>query len=91
MSAGATISLDEEGRVFGKGSCNQYSGAYALTAEGFKADKFVTTQLACVDNAMMDQERRLLDALQAADRFDIAEDGSLILYARDEEAIRARR
>jgi hypothetical protein len=33
----------------------------------------------------------VLEALASADRFDIAENGELVLYAGGEEALRARR
>ncbi|MEQ1930303.1 MAG: META domain-containing protein [Parvularculaceae bacterium] len=86
-----TIGFDHKGAVYGDASCNRYSGRYGVTAEGLAINDTAATEMACADAALMDQEQRLLGLLQSADRFDIADDGSLVLYARDEEAIRARR
>jgi heat shock protein HslJ len=87
----ATIGFNEQGLVFGNASCNRYSGGYELTGEGLRLTNLIATEMACLDEALMAQERNLLDQVMAADRFDFGEDGALVLYARDKEAIRARR
>lgn len=86
-----SIGFDDQGLVYGNSSCNRYSGKYALTPERLALGPLAVTEMACADTALMAQERRFLDQLQAADRFDIGADGSLLLYAGDREALRAYR
>lgn len=86
----ASIGFDSE-KVFGNTGCNRYSGSYELTPERLTIGPVVATERACIDDALMAVERKLLGQLPGLDRFDIAEDGSLVLYAADREAIRARR
>jgi heat shock protein HslJ/membrane-bound inhibitor of C-type lysozyme len=86
----ASIGFDSE-KVFGNTGCNRYSGSFELTPERLTIGPVVATERACIDDALLAAERKLLDQLPQLDRFDIAEDGSLVLYAADREAIRARR
>ena len=86
----ATLTFDGEGHVYGKGSCNRYTGGYKLTGEGLSTGPLASTMMACVDE-LMEQERRFLELLAQVQGFAIAEDGALSLRAADGRAIVARR
>lgn len=86
-----TLAFDPEGRVSGGASCNRYSASYAVSAEGLTIGEAVATEMACADAAAMAQEQRFLSLLIDTQRFEIAEDGGLVLYVRDEPTITARR
>jgi heat shock protein HslJ/uncharacterized lipoprotein YbaY len=77
-------------RIAGKSACNRYMGGYTLWGEGFGFSELGGTMMACPD-ARMALERRWLDTLATVSRFDIAEDGALVLYAGDTEAARLTR
>jgi heat shock protein HslJ len=87
----ATLNFSEAGRVSGRGSCNSYSGEFTLTATGIAMSKNVTaTMMACVP-ALMEQERRFFDALSAAQSFEIASDGALVLRGPGGKSITVRK
>ncbi|WP_297770628.1 META domain-containing protein [uncultured Roseovarius sp.] len=66
------------GRVAGSTGCNRLVGDYTLTGEGLQFGAMGSTMMACPE-PLMEQERRMIDALEQVVRFDIAEDGALLL------------
>lgn len=86
----ATINF-EDGRVFGAGSCNRFMGSYTATG-GFniKLGQMASTMMACPEPAMQ-QEGKLLGALQAVTSFSIGADGVLTLSTADGQTVKARR
>jgi heat shock protein HslJ len=90
--AGSQVTLDfaPDSRVSGQASCNRFTSAYTLSGEGLAISKVAGTRMMC-DTALMDQERRFLDALGAVQNFSIAADGALLLNAGDRPTIKARR
>lgn len=85
------IAFDDGGRAGGAGSCNRYSAGYTLSGEGLNFGPVTSTLMAC-DQPLMDQEQRLHDALARVGRFDIGDDGALLLLAGDDKvAVRAVR
>lgn len=87
-----TLNFITPGRMAGGTGCNRLVGGYTLTGEGLQFGAMGSTMMACPD-LLMEQERRMLDALEQVTRFDIAEDGALHLIggASDGVLIEARR
>jgi heat shock protein HslJ len=92
LIAGSTVTLDfaPDGRLSGQASCNRFTSAYALSGEGLAISNVAGTRMMC-DAALMDQERRFLDAFGGVQNFSIAADGALLLKAGDGRAIKAQR
>jgi heat shock protein HslJ len=92
LVAGSKVTLDfaQDGRVSGHASCNNFTGTYALSGEGLAISRVAGTRMTC-DAALMDQERRFLDALGAAQNFSIAADGALLLRTGDGRIVKAQR
>jgi len=65
-------------RVAGSTGCNRMVGGFNLTGEGIHFGAMSSTMMAC-PAPLMEQERRMLDALEQVTRFDIADDGALYL------------
>ena len=86
----ATVTFSEDGTLGGRGSCNSYGGSYALTGEGLTVSQLHSTLMACAQ-PLMAQERRLFEVLQQAYRFEISDDGALILHGGDGRTLTARR
>lgn len=87
-----TMLFGEDGSLTGNAGCNRYRATYEIAGDGRLAiGRALATSMACADPALTTQERRLLGLLERGDRFDLAEDGSLRLYARDAVVIAARR
>lgn len=83
-----TINFLEEGRIAGRGSCNNYMGSYQLSGEGLSVGQTASTMMACAPS-LMQQERRFLEVLGAVQRFDINQTGALILKTADGRTLRA--
>jgi len=65
----ATLTFPEAGKTAGKGSCNRFFGPAEITGSAIKLGPLGTTRMACPE-AVMNQEKKYLDALQAAERFE---------------------
>lgn len=85
----ATINFGADGRVFGRATCNNYTGQYKLTGEGLTVSNTAATMMACPP-ALMQQEARFLEVLRDVRRFDLSADGALILQADGRRTIKAR-
>jgi len=66
------------GRLAGSSGCNRVVGGFTLTGEGMQFGAMGSTMMACQE-PLMEQERRMLDALEQVTRFDVTEDGALLL------------
>ena len=77
------------GRVMGQ-VCNRFSGSFALTTEGITFGPVVASKMACAA-PLMQTEQALFAALSHTTRFDIADDGALVLLADDIPLLTARR
>ena len=85
-----TLTFGADGRLTGTASCNKYSATYALTGEGLTIGKAAATRKACPP-ALMTQEQAVMSLLEAVERFEIAEDSSLVPHAAAGRTLRARR
>jgi heat shock protein HslJ len=85
-----TLAFGSDGRVSGKSSCNSYTGQYALSGEGMTVSELTSTLMAC-DDPRMEQEKKFLDVVRHASRFEIGADGALILHTADGRKLTARR
>jgi len=79
----STISFENSLRVAGNAGCNRYFGSYTLAGPELEFGSLGSTMMACPE-AVMDQERRFLRALEQTRvlRLDAATD---LLYFSDAE------
>lgn len=75
----ATLVFPELGKVAGKASCNRFFGTVHIQGEQIKFGSLGSTRMACPE-AVMNQEKRYLDALQKAERVEW-KDPYLLIYA----------
>lgn len=66
-----TITLGEDGRAYGNGGCNHWFAPYTLDGEKLSFGKIGSTRKMCAP-ALMEQEKRFLQALQTVERWDIS-------------------
>ena len=66
----STMEFTEEHRVAGRGGCNPYSGNVQIDGPKLKIEQVISTKMACAP-ALMDQETRFLQALEAARTFEL--------------------
>jgi heat shock protein HslJ len=84
-----TMTFDDQGRLSGFTSCNQYSTAYEFN-ERLDIASAITTQKVC-PVAIMNQEKLFLSILTDVESLDISINGALILKTADGRTITARR
>jgi putative lipoprotein len=77
-------------RVAGQASCNSYQGTWSLEDGQLSIGDVAVTMMACPD-AIMNQERRFLDAIAAADGMRFDETGALFLTSDGDDLLRAYR
>jgi heat shock protein HslJ len=65
----ATLEFPEAGKASGRASCNRFFGAVEISGSSIRFGPLAATKMSC-GSAADAQERRYLDALQAAERFD---------------------
>ena len=75
-----TLTLPEAGKVAGNGSCNRFFGAAEIHGDAIKLGPLGSTRMACPE-AVMNQETKYLEALQAAERFEW-KDPYLLIYCK---------
>lgn len=85
-----TLAFDPDGRVHGNGSCNRFFGSFVLTGEGLTISETGASMMMC-DKPLMDQERSLLKALEAVQRFEVAQAGQLRLLDKDGQGLMSLR
>lgn len=83
-----TLQFDGEGRVSGRGACNSWFAGYELTPERLSVDQPGATLMACADEQEA-LDKRLFELLDETRRFELDQDGRLLLIAGDTR-IRAR-
>jgi heat shock protein HslJ len=92
LVSGSEVSLafGDDGMIAGNASCNRYFGKFTLTGESLTISSSGATRMMC-DAHLMEQENHLLKILEATTRFEIGQDGSLILHAKDGATLAASR
>lgn len=65
----ATLSFPEAGKAVGNGSCNRFFGPAEVTGDAIKLGPLASSRKACPE-AVMNQETKYMQALQAAERFE---------------------
>ena len=76
----ATLEFPSQGKVAGRGTCNRFFGSVQITAGAMAFGPLGATRMACPD-AVMNQESRYLQALEAAERYRI-DGGTLYVYVK---------
>ena len=86
----ATLTFPEAGKTAGNGSCNRFFGPAEITGSAIKLGPLGLTRMAC-PTAVMNQEAKYVDALQAAERFEWKEPYLLIYCKGFEKPLRFTR
>jgi heat shock protein HslJ len=84
----ATLEFPEAGKVSGKASCNRFFGTVEVTGQSIKFGPLAATKMACIDDAANAQEKKYLEALQGAERFELDGPALRIYSAGIEQPLR---
>jgi putative lipoprotein len=69
-NAQSTVEFTTDNRVSGRAGCNRYTGGVTIDGKKLKVGQVAATKMACVP-ALMDQEARFLQALEAARSYEL--------------------
>ncbi|WP_425313076.1 META domain-containing protein [Pseudomonas putida] len=86
----ASLLFMPNGRLAGNASCNRLMASYTQDGDGLLIGDAGATMMACPE-ALMNQERSLLDLLSMVERYSIDDTDALVLTTSDDETITARR
>lgn len=81
------LSFDSAQEMGGTGGCNSFGAGYTVEDGRLVLGELVTTLIACDDQAVMDQELRFYEALQAAGEYELSEEELTIWYDNGESAM----
>lgn len=78
-NSNVTLDFLENGEIGGNASCNNYFGSYTIGANGsLQLGNIGITEMACVEDGLMQQETDFVDALSNVERFTL-DGGTLVL------------
>lgn len=86
----ATLRFLPDGRLAGSASCNRILGSYESEGQQLTIKQVGATMIACPE-ALMNQERKLLDLLPRVQSYAIDHNGALMLKTAQGKTILARR
>ncbi|MBW7930794.1 MAG: serine hydrolase [Gammaproteobacteria bacterium] len=86
-----SLHFSADGRLSGSASCNRFIGRYEARDGTLHIDGQLGSTMMMCPEALMNQERRLLDLLPRLDRYRIDDTGALVLGTPDGDAVKARR
>jgi heat shock protein HslJ len=86
-----TMEFGSDGRVSGNASCNRFSAEFKIDGAKLTFGKAISTMMACIEPGAQETEQRFLTTLNEVERGEIASDGSLVLHAKNDGRILARR
>jgi len=89
-AAATEFAILPDGRVAGTAGCNRFTGAGAFAGGVARIGPLAATRMACAPD-VMEQERRLLDALAQAARYETRADVLALSDAAGVELMRLRR
>jgi heat shock protein HslJ len=79
-SAAPFINFDKtKGSAGGNTGCNVFGGSFSVTGDKIAISEIISTMRACIEDDRMDTERKFLDGLRKANRFEIRSN-ELYLY-----------
>lgn len=89
-NSSASLQFMPDGSLAGNASCNRVISSYAFDGDELSIGKAGATMMACPE-ALMNQERSLLDQLSKINGYSVDDTGTLTLSTSDGETITARR
>ena len=86
----ASLQFLADGRLAGSGTCNRIMGSYKMSGKKLSLGNLGSTMMMCPE-ALMNQERKLLNLLPTVTGFHVDKTGALVLTTANKKTIVARR
>ena len=74
-----TIAFDDQGSVTGTGGCNTFNGEVTIDGSDLSFGPLASTQMACAEEGVADQEAAFFTALQEVTSYTVDNEGRLVL------------
>jgi len=84
----STLTFQRDDRVIGRGGCNRYFGRLVLSQSTLSISAVGDTKMLCTPAAVMEQEQRFFDALQASAGWQRAGDTLVLVDLTRRERLR---
>ena len=86
---GSTITLrfEQNGQATGSGGCNSYGASYQVQGSNLAISQVISTEMACLQQGVMEQEQRYFQALQSTGSFVLGSDQLVISYNNGQGAL----
>jgi heat shock protein HslJ len=82
-----TLEFGEKSQVGGSAGCNTFGGEYTIQGEMIDFTNITSTLMACVNEAVTQQEGEYLQALEMSGRYEVAGDRLTIWYDDEQGAL----
>lgn len=82
-----TLELGMDNRVRGVAGCNQYSGSMMLNGDRLTFSEIAQTEMACLDDALMQQEQTFLNALLTVTQYALVEGNLIMTYDENQQLV----
>jgi heat shock protein HslJ len=77
-----------EGQVSGSAGCNHYFGGYQVSGSSLTVSQIGYTEMYCMyPEGVMEQESEFLRALQAAESYEVQDNGILVINCGDSQLV----
>jgi heat shock protein HslJ len=86
-SSTVTLEFDTADQATGSGGCNTYGGNYTVQGDSISFGKIISTERACVEEGVTEQEQQYFAALQTAESFSQTAERLTILYDGGQNAL----
>jgi heat shock protein HslJ len=86
-----TVTFVSDGSLHGSTGCNTFSGTYTLFGTSISIGPLATTRAACTSDALTQQERGILAALETATMVVVEGNSAKLLDASDRQALTLQR
>ncbi len=87
VSGTITLQFTDETTVSGSGGCNQYSGSYTVDGDAITFGELVSTERACMESGLMEQESAFYAALSTATRYELIDEQLIITYGDHQQLV----
>lgn len=82
-----TLEFRENGQAAGLGGCNTFSSNYQAGNGTISFVSVISTKMACIAEGVTEQEQKFFNALQSADRYEVAGNMLRIWYANGQNSL----